>query len=162
MNRPSRDQPSPPTSSPERGSPLTGAYYWVPRPEQGGIAWDLVTCHDLEAWEAIPHREFRPLILEVLAKNWNKDLRTLILRLHDHHTGLPRGRITHPKSGHVVIHGDDSPVPDWLELVQERFRLTQITLCYTEHEGMSGDDPEAVEQVLEIQLGLTRPEATFE
>ena len=31
---------------------LTGAYYWVPRPISGGMTWDLVTCHDLNVWDA--------------------------------------------------------------------------------------------------------------
>ena len=158
MNRPSRDQPSPATSTPKKERPLTGAYFWVPLPERGEVAWDLVTCHDLKAWSAISHREFWPLILEVLAKNWNLDLQTLDRLLHDHHTGLPRGRVTHPKSGYIVIHGDDAPavVPGWLELVKIRFRLTgvKVTPEYTEHEKMLGDDPKAVQAALGISLDL--------
>lgn len=156
MNRPSRDQPSPSTSGPERGSPLTGADYWVPRPGEGGVAWGLATCHDLQAWDAISHREFWPLILEVLAKEWDQDIRVLIRRLHDYHTGLPRGRIVHPKSGYVVIHGDDAPVTNWLELVKAGFGLTEVKLTpeFTEHEMMTGEDPRVVHDVLGLSLPL--------
>lgn len=134
---------------------LTGAYYWCPHPISGGVAWSLVTCHDLEIWDAVSHREFWPAVLEHLAKTWDKDTNVLYRRLFDHHTGLPRGRITHPKSGYVLIHGDDAPVPNWLELIKERFRLTEVTPLYTEHERMIGDDPIAVEKILGTSLGLT-------
>lgn len=158
MNSAAEDSPLSEKRNPKGSSPLTGAYFWVPRPEQGGVAWDLVTCHDLNAWAAISHREFWPLILDVLAKNWNKDIRTLDRLLHDHHTGLPRGRVTHPKAGYVVIHGDDAPatVPDWLDLVKARFRLTGVKLTpeFTEHEKMLADDPKAVQAALGISLDL--------
>ena len=158
MNSAEKTSPVPEERSPKNLLPLTGAYFWVPLPEQGGVAWDLVTCHDLKAWSAISHREFWPLILEVLAKNWNLDLRTLDRLLHDHHTGLPRGRVTHPKSGYLVIHGDDAPsaVANWFDLVKARFQLTGVNVTpeLTEHEKMLGDDPQAVQAALGISLNL--------
>ena len=138
-------------------SKLTGAYYWCPRPSSGGFSWELVTCHDLDIWDAVSHREFWPAVLDYLAKTWGKDPNVLYRRLFDHHTGLPRGRITHPKSGYVVIHGDDAPVIDWLVQVKQKYRLTEVTLCYTEHERMIGDDPVAVQKVLGLNLGLVEP-----
>ena len=42
---------------------LTGAYFWVPRPQRGGVAWDLVTCHDLGVWDGVSHREFWPYVV---------------------------------------------------------------------------------------------------
>jgi hypothetical protein len=135
---------------------LTGAYYWCPRPTSDGVTWDLVTCHDLKVWDAISHREFWPAVLEHLAKIWGKDPNLFYRQLFDHHTGLPRGRITHPKTGYVLIHGNDAPLDGWLQLVKERFRLTEFTPLYTEHEGMLGDDPVAVEKTLGINLGLTK------
>lgn len=76
--------------------------------------------------------------------------------MHDHHTGLPRGRIVHPKKGYVVIHGDDAPVPNWLELVKTQFRLAgvKVTPEFTEHEKMLADDPKAVQAALGISLHL--------
>ena len=91
-------------------------------------------------------------MLEHLATIWGKDPNDLYRRLFDHHTGLPRGRITHPQTGYVLIHGDDAPVDNSLELIKERFRLTELTLLYTEHERMVRDDPLAVEAVLGISF----------
>jgi hypothetical protein len=141
---------------------LTGAYYWFPRPTSAGYSWELVTCHDLDVWDAVSHREFWPAVLEHLATTWGKDPKVLYRRLFDHHTGLPRGRITHPKTGYVVIHGDDAPVGEWLQVVKVRFRLTKVTPCYSEHERMIGGDPAAVQQALGVNLGLTRPEASLQ
>ncbi|WP_143206622.1 hypothetical protein [Singulisphaera sp. GP187] len=100
------------------------------------------------------HRQFWPTVLDFLATTWGNEPKVLRSRLRDHHTGLSRGRITHPKSGYLIIHGDDAPVSDWLEQVKERFRLISPTLCYTEHERMMGDDPQAVQLALGISLNL--------
>ncbi len=137
---------------------LSGAYFWVPRPVSDGLVWDLVTCHDLGVSDGISHREFWPYILEHLAAVWGKDATALKQRLLDKHTGLPRGRVTHPKSGYLIIHGDDAPVADWLPLVKARFRLTNVKVTpeFTEHEGMIGDDPESLQEALGIPLGLNR------
>lgn len=97
-------------------------------------------------------------MLEHLAAAWGKDAKSLKRRLRDHHTGLPRGRVVRPKSGHVVIHGDDAPaeVANWLNVVKARFRLTgfKVTPEFTEHEKMLGDDPMAVQTALGISLDL--------
>jgi hypothetical protein len=134
--------------------PLTGAYYWFPRPVPGGLAWELVTCHDLGVWDGISHRGFWPYVLEHLAAAWGKDDKVLERRLRDSHAGLPRGRVTHPKSGYAIIHGDDAPVASWLELVKARFRLTEViaTPEFTEHEGMIIDDLRALQEALGISF----------
>jgi hypothetical protein len=120
------------------------------------VAWELVTCHDLVVWDGVSHRELWPYVLTQLAVVWGKDAKLLKRRLHDHHTGLPRGRVAHPKSGYVVIHGDDAPVSNWLELVKARFGLIgiKVTPEFTEHEKMLADDPEVVQAVLGISLNL--------
>ena len=137
---------------------LTGAYYWVPEPRPNGHSWNLVTCQDLGVWDGVSHREFWPSVLKHLAVAWGKDAKLLKRRLHNHHTGLPRGRVTHRKSGYVVIHGDDAPsaVANWLEVVKVRFRLigVKVTPEFTEHEKMLGDDPKAVQAALGISLDL--------
>jgi hypothetical protein len=139
-------------------SPLTDAYVWVPRPEDSGVVWDLVTCHDLNVWDGVSHRKLWPQVLEHLAVVRGMDTKLLKYRLRDRHTGLPRGRIIHPESGYVVIHGDDAPatLEDWLELVKVRFRLTvvEVTPELSEHQKMLADDPKAVQTVLGIPLDL--------
>jgi hypothetical protein len=152
----SSSRQKPPLSRADRSGPLTGAYYWVPRPPPEGITWELVACQDLGVWDGVSHREFWPYVLKHLAVAWGKDAKLLKRRLHDHHTGLPRGRIVHPKAGYVVIHGDDAPVPNWLELVKTQFGLAgvKVTQEFTEHEKMLADDPKAVQAALGIFLDL--------
>jgi hypothetical protein len=149
----------PPMVKPTIELPLTGAYYWIPVPREAGHGWDLTTCHDLGVWDGISHREFWPFVLNLISKRWGKDPESLSRRLRDHHTGLPRGRIVHPKTGFILIHGDDAPLANWLELVKARFRLSgvKVTLEFTEHEKMLGDDPRAVEVALDVSLHLKPP-----
>jgi len=137
-------------------APLTGAYFWMPRPMPDCPVWDLVTCHDLGVWDGISHRELWPHVVELLAVGWGKDATALKDCLHAYHTGLPRGRITHPKPGHVIIHGNDAPAAGWLNLVKVRFRLTKVKVIpeYTEHEKMLGDDLRALQDALGIPLAL--------
>jgi hypothetical protein len=139
--------------------PLTGAYYWFPRPHQDAPTWDLVTCHDLKVWHGVSHREFWPHVVEQLAAAWGKEVEPLKRRLADHHTGLPRGRINHPRRGYIVLHGDDAPVTDWLSQIIDRFHLGDVAveLVGTEHESMAPRDQAAVEEALGISLGLDRP-----
>ena len=98
------------------------------------------------------HREFWPHIVQCLAVARGRDAEALNRRLCDHHTGLPRGRVTHPQSGPVVIHGADAPaaVPDWLDMVWARFRLARVAVTAeaTDHEGMLTADLRAVRSAL--------------
>jgi hypothetical protein len=98
--------------------------------------------------------------LEYPAVAWGKDAKLLNRRLRDHHTGLPRGRIVHPKVAYVVIHSDDAPaaVPDWLNLVKARCPVPthrgRSQSEFTEHEKILADDPNAVQAALGISLYL--------
>ena len=155
MNSSPTDFPVPDQVDLQGLAPLTGAYFWLPRPRRGGVAWELVTCHDLRVHDGISHREFWPVVLQSLANRWRKDPRTLA-HLRGHYNGLPRGRITHPNSAYIVIHGDDAPVSDWLELVKVRFQLTGVEVIpeYTEYETMLDEDHEAVQSALGVDLEL--------
>ena len=139
--------------------PLTGAYFWFPSPAPAGLKWELITCHDLGVWDGVSHREFWPYVVEQLAASWGQDAVSLKLRLGDHHTGLPRGRITHPKPGYIILHGHNAPVEDWLSRIIHRFRLGDVEVepVGTEHEGISPGDLAAVQEALGISLGLDRP-----
>lgn len=158
MNSPSRHGLGSAKTKIIREAPLVGAYYWFPRPVLGGVTWELIACHDLGVCDGVSHREFWPSVLQHLAVAWGKDAKLLKRRLLNHHTGLPRGRIVHPKSGYVVIHGDDAPaiVSNWLETVKAQFRLAgvEVTPEFGEHEKMLADDPKAVQAALGISLDL--------
>jgi hypothetical protein len=164
-------------------APLTGAYYWFPRPAPTGLEWELITCHDLKKWSGISHHEFWlhiweliachdlkkwsgishhefwPHIVERSAAAWGKDAETLKRRLAEHHTGLPRGRINHRRPDYVLLHGDDAPVTDWLPRIIDRFRLgdVKIEVEDTAHHSMAPRDLAAVEEALGVSLGLDRP-----
>ena len=139
--------------------PLTGAYYWFPKPHPDGLTWELITCQDLSVWDGVSHREFWPYVVEYLAAAWGKDAVSLKSQLGDHHTGLPRGRITHPKPGYLVIHGHNAPVADWLSRIIHRFQLGEVEVepVGTEHESMDRRDLVAVQEALGASLGLHPP-----
>ena len=156
MNPPSADLPSPDARGADHENPLTGAYFWFPRPRQDALAWDLVTCHDFAVRDNISHREFWLNVLEHLATAWSRDPAALKRLLGDHYYGLPRGRITHPKSGYLIVHGDDAPVRGWLTLVKRKFRLKRVKPEFDDHERMLVEDLTAVEEALGTALGLDR------
>lgn len=135
-------------------APLTGAYYWLPSPSPEGVVWTLTTCHDLKVWDGIPHREFWPHILEILADAWDKDAKTLRRQLRDHHTGLPRGRVVHPRPDHIIIHDNNAPVDDWVEQVKSKFRTPEIQAIveYHESEMMSRVDFQKAQEALGVSL----------
>lgn len=144
---------------PSKSKELTGAYYWLPRPHSNGPTWDMLTCHDLGVWDGISHRELWPHIVEHMAAVWGLEAGPLQRRLVDHHTGLPRGRITHPRSGYILLHGGDAPVEDWLTWIIDRFHLdeVEIELVDNEHESMDRRDLAAVQEALGTSLGFHRP-----
>jgi hypothetical protein len=141
--------------------PLTGAYFWVPRPPLAAtvIEWELVTCHDLGVWNGISHREFWPHIIEHLAAAWNLEAEPLRHRLADHYNGLPRGRINHPRPGYILLHGHDAPVEDWFARIIDCFHLGDVAVDVegTEHESMASADLAAVEEALGVSLAIGRP-----
>jgi hypothetical protein len=114
-----------------------------------------VTCHDLGVWDGISHREFWPDVLEHVATAWGKDAKALKRCLRDLYTGLPRGRLTHPKTVYLIIHGEDAPVVNWKSKIKARFRLkgVRVTTLYDEHERMLGADRRALEDALGFPLG---------
>lgn len=144
---------------PAKPKPLTGAYYWFPRPHSDGPSWELLTCHDLGVWVGISHREFWPHIVEHLATAWGLEAEPLKRRLADHHTGLPRGRINYPRPGFIILHGGDSPLDYGVSRIIDRFHLghVQVELVGTDHESMDRRDLAAVQEALGVSLGLDNP-----
>jgi hypothetical protein len=95
-------------------------------------------------------------VLDYLAGLWGKAPEFLKRRLGDHCYALPRGRVTRPKGKYAILHGRDSPVPGWGEIVIGRFRLHgfQVRTPWDDHERALTDDVLALEEVLEISLNL--------
>jgi hypothetical protein len=118
--------------------PLIGAYYWVPIPPLRSLNWRVLTCHDLGFDEDHSHFELWPAVIPHLATIWDRDPKAMKRRLGRHCYGLPRGRVTRPEKTYLILHGDDSPIPepDWTEAVVRAFRLhgRRVKPLLDEHE----------------------------
>jgi hypothetical protein len=149
-------------SSPERlhhRKGLTGGYYWFPTPEAGGISWSVVTCRDLRCSPDAGHdADLWPKLIIRLAATWGKDAQALKRRLDLSYTGLPRGRVTRPDKTFLVLHGKNSPVKIWGELVIEGFRLSgrNVKFLFDFHETQLPGHLQAVESSLGRRLLRTR------
>lgn len=135
-------------------SGLTGGYYWLPTPGDGSLSWDVVTCHRLGFDADAGHVEMWHAVIDRLAAAWGKDVAVLGHLLKDRPYGLPRGRVTRPGRRFLVLHGDDSPRPDWLVPVLLAFALDrrEVRLLHDEHERTLDDDRIIVAKVLGIRL----------
>src|SRR5690242_4328870 len=116
--------------------PLVGGYYWLPTPTQGGVAWAVLTCHDLSQGPEVGHVDLWPAVVDRLAFAWGREARTLRRLLSDRYTGLPRGRFTRPRRTYLVLHGDDAPVAHWREQLLAAFGLggRSHQFLFDEHE----------------------------
>ncbi len=144
--------------------PLTGAYFWVPRPMSGGVGWELVTCHDLGVPDSASHREFWPSVVDRLAALWGREPSEFQQRLRDYYYGLPRGRVTNPKSGCVILRGGDAPSADGLILVRVGFRLSGVDArtFFVDDEQTRAMDVRAVEAALGLSLDLGLTDAVID
>ena len=139
-------------------SPRTGAFYWTPTREPAGrTSWRLLTCHDLRRCDGISHRELWPSVLDHLAAAWGRDSAMLRRRLTEHYYALPRGRVTRPRGGYLILHGNDAPAGvEWQAAVVERFGLAGLPLGtpWDEHERTLREDAIAFEAAFGVDLGL--------
>jgi len=138
-----------------RLQPLTGGYYWFPAPAHGSVAWCVLTCHDLGFGAGMGHTGLWPAVIDRLAQVWNRDQTFFRTHLKDHYTGLPRGRVTEPPGGRLLVcHGNDSPVADWLQRVIRGFDLDgrSVRAVFDEHERMLPEDRAKVNEVFGIDL----------
>jgi hypothetical protein len=136
-------------------NPLTGGYYWFPTQTGGSISWDVLTCQDLGYGPDDGHFDLWPSVIDRLASAWNRDQRRLRRLLSRHCYGLPRGRVTRPEQRSLVLHGHDSPVPDWLGRVVGRFDLDRRSLktLFDEHERTFAQDRRTVYAELGLPQG---------
>ena len=141
-------------SKPE-SKPFTGGYYWLPRPTPDGITWSIVTCRDLGCDADAGHdADLWPRLMVPLAEAWGKDALVLQKKLALSYTGLPRGRVTRPDKTFLVLHGKDSPVQGFEEMVIVSFRLSgrKVKFIFDEHETQLPGHPQAVEASLGLRL----------
>jgi len=134
---------------------ITGGYYWFPAPDADGITWTVLTYRDLQCGSDAGHdADLWPKLIERLAAAWGRDAQPLKRRLGLSYSGLPRGRVTRPGKEFLILHGDDSPLAEWQELVIGSFRLTglRFKLLYDEHETMIPGHPRDVEASFGLRL----------
>ena len=115
----------------------------------------MVTCRDLGCKSDDGHdADLWPRLMVPLAAAWGKDARDLRRRLALSYTGLPRGRVTRPDRTFLVLHGKDSPVEGFEEMVIASFRLTgrKVKFIFDEHETQLPGHPQAVEASLGLRL----------
>jgi hypothetical protein len=113
------------TDQSQGAKPFRGGYYWFPVPSSGGIIWSVVSCRDLGCGADAGHdADLWPRLMAPLAAAWGKDAQILKKKLALSYTGLPRGRVTRPDKTYLVLHGKDSPVQRYEEMVVVSFRLT--------------------------------------
>lgn len=132
--------------------PLTGAYYWVPFPPVSSLTWRILTYHELGFGEDISHYEIWPKVVTQLAGIWRRDPKVLRRHLGKHCYGLPRGRVTHPEKTYLILHGNDSPIPDWKARVIRRFNMQGLLVkpLFDEHEQRMGEDARKTGEALGI------------
>jgi hypothetical protein len=137
--------------------PRTGAYYWVPIPPVRSLSWRVLTCHELGFDEESSHLEIWPSVIPHLAAIWGRDPKAMKRRLGKNCYGLPRGRVTRPEKVYLILHGDDSPIPDWTEAVIRGFNLQgrRVKPLFDEHEQRLAGDARALARVLGSFLALT-------
>ena len=141
---------------------LAGGYYWLPAPGHPTICWDVVTCHQLGFDAEVGHVDMWTAVIDQLATAWDKDPAVLRLLLKDRCHGLPRERITRPGKRFLILHGNDSLCPDWLERVILSFHLDRrsVKALFDDHERMLAEDRARVSKALGIHLGQIRAGST--
>lgn len=120
------------------GAPLTGSYYWVPRPRPAGeIVWSVQEFFD--CWRpSSDHVYVWQHVRDSLELRWGRSFPDIDYR------SLPRGRVicrvgsgeNFGKTELVIYHGDDSPLGRrGLALVRRAFQLPHNTpAVFDEHE----------------------------
>ena len=131
---------------------MAGGCYWLPALGHPTICWDVVTCQQLGFDAEVGHVEMWTAALDRLAVAWHKDAAVLRRLLKDCWYCLPRGRVTRPGKWFLILHGDDSPCPDWLERLVLAFRLNRrsVKVLFDEHERTMAEDRRRVLKVLGV------------
>jgi hypothetical protein len=133
--------------------PFTGGYYWFPTPGPDGITWSVVTCRDLGCGRDAGHdADLWPRLMVPLAAAWGQDAQILKRRLALSYTGLPRGRVTRFDKTFLVLHGEDTPVQGFEEIVVASFRLTgrAVKFIFDEHETRISGHAQALAQLPQL------------
>lgn len=141
-----------------RQGPLTGAWYWVPLPGDGGkLVWEIQEFFD--CWGRTDHVHIWSHVIDSLSHHWRRSFPGI------DYCSLPRGRVATPiVHGRVrkrlpaaaIYHGNDSPLGDQgIAIVRESFNLAPTARAiFDEHEQCIAGQPQALSRALGIDLGI--------
>lgn len=143
-----------------RRRPLTGAYYWIPRPERRNT-YELVTFSDQEFGDTSHYRLWRRFILPMISQIWEIDVLTLRRNLGDCYTALPRGRVIKDEKGYKIIHGNNYTNRGWQNKILREFNIHgQSQFVSDPYEVILLDDLNRLQRLTNRQFGLVGVDPT--
>ena len=131
---------------------MTGGYYWLPALSHPTICWDVVICHQLGFDSEIGPWRCGPPYSIGSPRLGTRTQRSCGDCSKDRCYGLPRGRVTRPRRRYLILHGGDSPRPNWLEPLLVGFRLDRrsVKALFDDHERTLAEDRRRVLKVLGV------------
>jgi len=138
-----------------RNRPLTGSFYWVPRPESRN-RFELLSFSDQEFGDTSHHIVWNRFVLPYISQVWEIELPVLRRRIRDCYTSLPRGRVIRGNGGYQVIHGGNYETRGWENKIKRCFNIRNATCNFTsdQHEVILLPDLQQFEAVTNRQFGL--------
>lgn len=140
-----------------RGEPLTGGWYWMPMPGNGGVTWQVQAFYD--CWRSpSDHVCIWRHVRDALEAAWMRRLTDIECY------SLPRGRVSRRADNNqlVVYHGQDAPRgAGRLTAIRCAFNLPRSTpAAFDEHEQCIAGQPEALSRALRCGLGIKGVQAS--
>lgn len=141
---------------------LTGAYYWVPRPDcRDTIEWRVHEFYDTWGYST-GHVDIWKHVQDSLRWYWGKSVQAV------DYASLPRGRVCRSrlrsaagtKTVFAIYHGNDSPIGrQGLRAVREAFNLGRdAPAFFDEHEQMIIGQPDHLSRTIDFDLRLKKIE----
>jgi hypothetical protein len=119
--------------------------------------WELFPFYDSDDGSSPGHPQVWPRVLAFLALKWRKEEAKILRKLENAPYALPRGRVARMANRQFgIAHGNDAPVAEAITTIKRAYNLTGLTVkAYEdEHEKMLLGDPELLQQLLAVDLGL--------
>jgi hypothetical protein len=137
----------------ESQAPQSGAFFWLPTKDGD---WKIDVYYDSDLPGDTAHSVmWNKYVIERLASMWGRspsDLRSLKGR----YTAVPRGRVSRVPNGWVVVHGGE--IKNTEQGIFNAFNLNRVKsrtkVFIDDHEQMLEGDPERLQSILGVDLGL--------
>ena len=143
-------------------TPLTGAYYWIPRPDRDDtIEWQVHAFYDTWGYST-GHVDVWKHVQDSLHRHWGKSVRAV------DYASLPRGRVCQSRlrlaagttTVFAIYHGNDCPIGTrGLRVVRQAFNLDRdAPAFFDEHEQMIVGQPDHLSRTIKSDLRLKKIE----